>query len=239
MKRPLACVKMKNLMRRVGPALVAPDADEEVHRHQHQLPEEVEEEQVEREEHAEHAHQAPHQVEVEEADPLGDLGPRGEHRDDAEEQREQHHEQAHAVDGEVDADAELRDPRPVELRDPAAAAAAAAPPAPAPDRSPASPGRSSAARRAARADGPGEEAADEREQDDRREDHANSTRATMIAVPPARPIAYQRSVAVLAARKGAVEPARRERDPAEGSIEHVALGRRAASQRYGRTRRRS
>ena len=41
----------------------------------------------------------------------------------------------------------------------------------------------------------------------------------MIAVPPARPIAYQRSVAVLAARQGAVEPARRERDAAEGLVE--------------------
>ena len=37
---------------RVDPPLVAPDGDEEVHRHQHHLEEEVEEEQVERQEHA-------------------------------------------------------------------------------------------------------------------------------------------------------------------------------------------
>ena len=43
------------LDRRVEPPLAAPDADDEVHRDQHHLPEDVEEEQVERDERAEHA----------------------------------------------------------------------------------------------------------------------------------------------------------------------------------------
>ena len=74
---------------RVDAALVPPDPDEEVHRDEHQLPEEVEQEEIEREEHADDAGEHPHQAEVEEADALRDLGPRRDHRDDAEERGEQ------------------------------------------------------------------------------------------------------------------------------------------------------
>src|SRR6185312_14396476 len=218
----------------VGAPLVAPDTDEEVHRHQHQLPEEIEEEQVEREEHSEHAHQAPHEVEVKEADALGDFVPRGEHRHDAEKQREQHQEQAHAVDGEMDADSELRDPRPVELLDPTDVTRH--------QRrqrhhqiehegDEAEPARAGAAR----TEGPGEEAAGERKQDDRREVHANSTRATMIAVPPARPIAYQRSLPFSLRDRAWLSPRAASAMPRSSTSPWSTR----ASQRYGRTTRRS
>ena len=52
----------------VHAALVAPDGDQEVHRDQHQFPGEVEQEQIDRQEHAGDAGQDPQQVEVEEAD---------------------------------------------------------------------------------------------------------------------------------------------------------------------------
>jgi hypothetical protein len=38
----------------VDPPVVAPDADEEVHRHKHRVPEHVEQKQIERDEHADH-----------------------------------------------------------------------------------------------------------------------------------------------------------------------------------------
>ncbi len=55
--------------------LVAPERDQEVHRHQHHLPEEEEQEHVDGKEHADHAAQDPHQVEVEEALVLFNLTP--------------------------------------------------------------------------------------------------------------------------------------------------------------------
>ncbi len=54
---------------------MAPERDQEVHRHQHHLPEEEEQEHVDGKEHADHAAQDPHQVEVEEALVLFDFTP--------------------------------------------------------------------------------------------------------------------------------------------------------------------
>src|SRR3989441_10413255 len=48
-----SCVE-DELDRRVNAVGAAPDADDEVHRDQHRLPEDVEEEEVEADEHAEH-----------------------------------------------------------------------------------------------------------------------------------------------------------------------------------------
>jgi hypothetical protein len=45
----------EELHRGVDPALSAPDADQEIHRDQHRLPEHVEQEEIERREGAEHA----------------------------------------------------------------------------------------------------------------------------------------------------------------------------------------
>ena len=46
----------EKLDRRVQPAVAAPHADQEIHRHQHHFPEQVEEEEIERHENAQHAH---------------------------------------------------------------------------------------------------------------------------------------------------------------------------------------
>ena len=48
----------EELDRRVQPAVAAPDADQEVHRHQHHFPEQVEQEEIERHENAQHARPA-------------------------------------------------------------------------------------------------------------------------------------------------------------------------------------
>ena len=47
---------MKNLIEAYSAVLAAPDADQEVHRHQADLPEDVEQHEVQRDEDAEHAH---------------------------------------------------------------------------------------------------------------------------------------------------------------------------------------
>ena len=102
----------------VHAVLVAPDGDEEVHRDQHQFPGEVEQEEIDSEKHAGDAGQDPQQVEVEEPDGFGDFGPGSQHRDDAKEEREQQQQQAQAVESQVKADAELRNPSPVGLLEP-------------------------------------------------------------------------------------------------------------------------
>ena len=56
---PLICVKRKNFDGGVDAALVPPDPDEEIHRDEHQFPEEVEQEQIERQEDADDAGRAP------------------------------------------------------------------------------------------------------------------------------------------------------------------------------------
>ena len=94
----------------VDAALVSPDGDQEVHGDEHHLEEEVEEEQVEGGEHADQGGDRPEQHEVEEADALGDLAPRGEHGQQPERIAEGDHEQAEAVGGQEEADAELRYP---------------------------------------------------------------------------------------------------------------------------------
>ena len=64
---------MKNLIGGVQPVAAAPDPDEEVHRDEQQLPEAVEQEEVEREEHAQHAGLEREQQRVEAALLLVDL----------------------------------------------------------------------------------------------------------------------------------------------------------------------
>ncbi len=57
---------------------MAPERNQEVHGNQHHLPEEEEEEQIQRHKDAEHATQDPEQVQMEEADALHYLFPRTE-----------------------------------------------------------------------------------------------------------------------------------------------------------------
>ena len=73
----------EELRRCVDPPLVTPYADQEVHRHEHQLPEQIEDEQIRSQKDAGYACQHPKQIEVEETDSLPDLRPRGKNGHDA------------------------------------------------------------------------------------------------------------------------------------------------------------
>ncbi len=95
---------------------MAPKRDQEVHRHQHHLPEEEEQEHVDGQEHADNAAQDPHQIEVEEALVFLDFIPGTEHRQHAQQTGQHHHQQRQAVDSKVDSDPKTRDPRQDELR---------------------------------------------------------------------------------------------------------------------------
>ena len=97
-------------------SLMAPQRDQEVHRHQHHFPEEEEQEHVDGKEHADHAAQDPHQVQVEEALVFFDFSPGAEYRQNAEQAGQHYHQQRQAVNRQVDRNAETRDPRQDELR---------------------------------------------------------------------------------------------------------------------------
>ncbi len=72
----------QELQRGVDAVLVAPERDDEVHRDQHHLPEEVEQEHVEGHEHADDAGQHCVEAEIEQARSGLDLGPGREHGGD-------------------------------------------------------------------------------------------------------------------------------------------------------------
>ena len=112
----------------VDAALVAPHRDEEVHGHQHHLPEEVEQEQVEGQEDAGQAGQGPQQDEVEEADALLDALPARPARPPAPGTVSVSRIRLEAVHGQVEADAELRDPGALDVGQQAARKSAAAGP---------------------------------------------------------------------------------------------------------------
>ena len=101
----------QELHRRVDALVVAPDADEEIHRNQHRVPEHVEQEQVEREEHAQHARFEQEHEDRELFDLALDVGPGRQQRERRQEAGEDDEHQADAVDAEVILDAERRDPR--------------------------------------------------------------------------------------------------------------------------------
>jgi hypothetical protein len=83
---------------RVEAPLVPPDGDQEVHGHEHQLPGEVEEEEVHRQEDAGDPRQHPEQVQVEEAHAFLDLRPGDEDGDGAQEEGQQQEEEAQPVE---------------------------------------------------------------------------------------------------------------------------------------------
>ena len=98
----------------VDAPLAAPDADDEVHRHEHHFPEHVEEERVERHEASEHARleeQERDQVALELLDLLSARHEEDGHR---EERRQEHEREGEAVHPELVADPELRNPGPVD-----------------------------------------------------------------------------------------------------------------------------
>ena len=103
-------VYRKNLMRRVHAPRTAPHADDEEHRDQHRFPEEVEQQRVERGEHADH--QAFHDQEGGEVlrRALLDDRPRGDDHRHGDERGQQDQRQRDAVDAEVVSRVQRRDP---------------------------------------------------------------------------------------------------------------------------------
>ena len=92
----------------VNATVVAPDADEQVHRYEHNFPEKEEEEKVEREENADDADFQKQNGDEKFFDALLDAAPRTENRDDGEERRQDDEEHADAVDAQVIVDVGLR-----------------------------------------------------------------------------------------------------------------------------------
>ena len=98
------------LDRGVDAPLVAPDADEEIHRHEHRVPEDVEEEEVERDEDAHHRALEQQHEDAERLGLLVDRLPRAEQRERRQEACQNEQQQADAVDADEVLDAERRDP---------------------------------------------------------------------------------------------------------------------------------
>ena len=86
---------------RVDAATTAPDADQEIHRDEHGLPEDIEEEQVLGDEDADHARLEQEHEGRELLDPLVDRPPRREQGDRRQEGGQEDQEQADAVDADV------------------------------------------------------------------------------------------------------------------------------------------
>ena len=101
----------EELDRRVEPVGAAPDADEEVHRHQHHFPEQEEQQEVQRHERAEHPGLQHEQEDVVLLHPLGDRRPRRQHGNRPHHRRQQDEQHAEAVDAEEVLGTHRRDPR--------------------------------------------------------------------------------------------------------------------------------
>src|SRR5208283_5516200 len=89
------------LHRRVLPALAAPDGDDEIHRHQHGLPENEEEQEIERHEDAQHGGLQEQEEGVVFLEAVLNSAPAREDGDQAEQGGEHHQEQAEAVDPQM------------------------------------------------------------------------------------------------------------------------------------------
>ena len=99
------------LERGVDAALAAPDADEQEHRDQHRFPEEVEQEQVLRDERAHHRELDQEHHRVEELHVLRDRGERAGDDQRAEERGQQHEQDVVAVEADLVVHAPVGDPR--------------------------------------------------------------------------------------------------------------------------------
>ncbi len=198
----------EELDRRVDPALVAPDADQEVHRHQHELPEEVEQEEVQGQEHAHHPGQDPEEVEVEEAHPVVDLAPGAPHGEDPQDRRQEDQDQGEAVHRQGEGDAEPGDPVPGEAGDPVAVRREGGGPRPEPEsrrqhqvHRHGAEGHPARGRRATAGEGPRQEAAHEGHRHQGQEGHGSTPRRSArprirprsSTAPAASAAAYQRT----------------------------------------------
>ena len=94
----------------VGPVLMTPKGNEEVHGDKHQLPEEIEKEEVERQKDPDYTCDCPCQVEVKEPHPLPYLRPRGDGCHDSEKAGEHDKKKTYTVDGQVKAYTQTRNP---------------------------------------------------------------------------------------------------------------------------------
>ena len=94
----------------INPPLVSPDPDEEVHRDEHRIPEDVEEEQIDRDEHAEHGGLEREHEEREQLDVLVHRLPRAEERQRRQETGQHDQKQADAVDADQVLNPEHRHP---------------------------------------------------------------------------------------------------------------------------------
>ena len=101
---------MKNLIAERGRVAVPPDGDDEVHADQAEVPEDEEQEQVERQEHAQRG-----RLEEEEEAVVGAFAPaqveRVGHRDGEQQRAQRHQRQGDAVHPDLVAHAERGDPR--------------------------------------------------------------------------------------------------------------------------------
>jgi hypothetical protein len=100
----------EELHRRVQPVLRAPHADEEIHRHEDELPEHIEEHEVEGREGPDHRRLEDEQRDHELLHAVLDGRPGREHHDGRERRREHHEQQRHAVEADVVAHPDRADP---------------------------------------------------------------------------------------------------------------------------------
>ena len=106
-----ACERVEEkLDRGVQLARAAPHPDDEVHRHQHELPENVEEEEIERDEDADHASLQQQEHRIVFLDAILHRRPGAEDRDEAHQRGEHQEQQADAIDADVIVRAERGNP---------------------------------------------------------------------------------------------------------------------------------
>ena len=118
-QQPTALGEQEELDSRMHPTLVAPDRHQEIHRDQHDFPEEEEQEKVGRQEHADDAGCRCQQADMEEADMLLHLAPGDHDAGQGERQGQPEQQQAEPVHVEAQRNTELRDPGRIEMREPA------------------------------------------------------------------------------------------------------------------------
>ena len=122
-QQPAELGKQEKLDGGVDSAFVSPQRDQEVHRDQHQFPGEVEQEQIDSQEHAGDAGQDPQHVQVKEAHAFGNFRPGSQNRNDAQKERQRQQQQAQSIESEVKVNAEFGNPNPINLFEPSAGAA--------------------------------------------------------------------------------------------------------------------
>ena len=99
-----ARVKRKNLIGRIAPLVAAPDADEEEQRHQRELEEQIEEDDVAGDKHAQHARFQHQEQAIVERLLLANRLPTHQHGDHHQQGRQAEEPEAQAVQGDAEAD---------------------------------------------------------------------------------------------------------------------------------------